>query len=270
MMFAIEKKQPINLIRFKELVNQLKLSHRIEAADIRGIKIKGDRYCIEYIHPTIKCEILNLISALGDNRISAAKQNLSHQHKVIGSFILICQQSSPVQENIPPQMFNHPQVVIFDEHGNFEVPLKLSKFAVIVENRQLFLNLDKMQQFLMKYTHVPCDQPIDFIYGTGNEIPNSLHQKFLNQYEHLYLCFDLDLGGLKIAKNLSQLLPTTNMTFVQPYDIQQRLAQVVQSCSVEELEKLAQFALSAPAFIQPYVQLMCNTQRRLEQESFLI
>ena len=269
-MLAIEQKQPINLIRFKELVSQLKLPQGIAAADIIGTKIKGDRYRIDYIHPDIKQYIQTLISEIGNDRISAAKQNLSHQHKVIGSFILIRQLlvSSNEMNDLPK--LNHPQVITFDEKGHFKAPVTLSKIAVIVENRQIFLNIEKMQQFLLAYTDVPCDQALDFIYGTGNEIPNSLHRQFLAQYEHLYLCFDCDLGGLKIAKNLFQLLPTTEMTFVQPHDIHTRLNQVVQKCSSEELEKLAQFAMQAPAFIQPYVQLLCNTQRRLEQESFLI
>lgn len=269
-MLAIEQKQPINLIHFKELVSQLKLSKCIEAADIIGTKMKGDRYRIDYINPDIKQDIEKLILESGNDRISAAKQNLSHQHKVIGSFILIRQLSNIFTEINDSPKINHPQVITFDEKGHFTAPVQLSKVAVIVENRQIFLNIEKMQQFLGAYTDVPCDQALDFIYGTGNEISNSLHQQFLAQYEHLYLCFDCDLGGLKIAKNLYQLLPTTEMTFVQPHDIDIRLDQVVQRCSSEELEKLAQFAMQAPAFIQPYIKLLCNTQRRLEQESFLI
>lgn len=257
MMQAVELKQPIHLIRFKSLVAQLNIPHRLEASDIRGIKIKGDLYQIEYIHPTIEKEIQNLVSNMGHDRMSAAKQNLSHQHKVIGSYILI------------RQLSEHPQVVIFEQDGRYQTPVKLSRYAVIVENRQVFLNSEKFIHFLKNHTHVPCDQPLDFIFGTGNEIANSLHQNFLNQYEHLYLCFDCDYGGLKIAKNLFQLLPDKTMTFVQPHDIQQRLNQVVHALSSDEIEKLAHFAVDAPIFIRPFAQLLCSTQRRLEQESFL-
>ncbi|NHB59025.1 hypothetical protein G9F32_13495 [Acinetobacter sp. 194] len=257
MMWAIEQNQPIHLIRFKELVSKLNIQHRVEAADIRGIKIKGDRYRICYIHPTIKQEIDKLIADMGHDRISAARQNLSHQHKVQGSFILIRQ--------IP----NHPQVVIFDHDGQYQTPISLSRIAVILENRQIFLNIEKMYAFLQHYTDVPCSQPIDFIFGTGNEIPNSLHQHFLNQYDHLYLCFDCDLGGLKIAKNIKTLLPLKPMTFVQPHDIEQRLSNVVQTCTPDELDKLAQFSLHAPAFLNPFIEMIRNSKCRLEQESFL-
>lgn len=256
-MLAIASRQPVNLIYFKKLVNQLNLSHRIEAADIRGHKIKGDLYLIEYIHPIIEQEINALLNDMGHDRISAAKQNLSHQHKVKGSFILIRQ--------IP----NHPQVITFDDSGHFQAPVSLSRIAVILENRQVFLNIEKMVHFLSEYTDIPCEQSIDFIFGTGNEIPNSLHWTFLNHYEHLYLCFDCDLGGLKIAKNIYTLLPLKPMSFVQPFDINQRLASVVQPITSDELDKLLQFSVHAPAFLHPFVQLIRDTQRRLEQESFL-
>ncbi|WP_168407139.1 hypothetical protein [Acinetobacter indicus] len=257
MMLAIEKKQPINMFRFKELVAQLNILHRVEAADIRGIKIKGDRYQIYYIHPTIKHEIEKLITNLGHDRISAGGQNLSHHHKVQGSFILIRQ----IQE--------HPKVITFDTEGNYQARITLSRIAVILENRQVFLNIEKIINFLSKYTDVPSEQPLDFLFGAGNEISNSLHLNLLNHYEHLYLCLDCDLGGLKIAKNINTLLPLKPMTFVQPYDIELRLSRVVESCSPDELAKLAQFSLNAPAFIQPYVQLILRMQRRLEQESYL-
>lgn len=257
MMQAIERKQPINMYRFKELVSQLNIHHRVEAADIRGNKIKGDHYQIYYIHPTIKHEIEKLISDLGYDRISAARQNLSHQHKVQGSFIVIRQ----IQE--------HPQVITFDTDGNYQAPITLSKIAIILENRQVFLNIERIINFLSKYTDVPCEQPLDFLFSAGNEISNSLHLNLLNHYDHLYLCLDCDLGGLKIAKNINTLLPFKPMTFVQPHDIEQRLSRVVESCTSDELARLAQFSLNAPAFIQPYVQLILRKQRRLEQESYL-
>lgn len=257
MMLHIDQNKPINIFMFKQIVSKLNLQTHVLPAHIQGEKVKGDLYQIKYIEKKLEIELRQLLDKAGYDRISAAHQNLSHEHKVNGSFILI------------RQISNHPQVITFDENGDYQIPVQQSKIAVVLENRQLFLNLGRVFDFLKTYTSVPCEQPIDFLFGTGNEISNSLHEKFLQKYKHLYLLFDCDLGGLKIAQNLYNLLPNQPMTFVQPHDIEQRLMNVVRLCKPDQLEKVGKLSLTCADFIKPYAHLIRRLNRSIEQESFL-
>ncbi|MFW1799605.1 hypothetical protein ACG9YX_06130 [Acinetobacter nematophilus] len=257
MMLNIDQNKPINIFNFKKIISKLNLQIQVLPEHIYGNQVKGDLYQITHIEQKLKIELLQLLDEIGHNRISAAQQNLSHQHKVSGSFILIRQ--------IP----NHPQVIAFDGDGHYLMQVQPSKIAVVLENRQLFLNVDRVFNFLKSHTSVPCDQPIDFLFGTGNEISNSLHKQFLSTYEHLYLLFDCDLGGLKIAQNLYMLLPNHPMTFVQPNDIEQRLTKVIRLCKPDQLDKVGQLSLTCAAFIKPYASMIRRLNRTIEQESFL-
>lgn len=257
MMLNIDQNKPVNIFNFKKIISKLNLQIQVLPEHIQGNQVKGDLYRITYIEQKLKNELLHLLNQAGHDRISAAQQNLSHQHKVSGSFILIRQ--------IP----NHPKVITFDGDGYYQMQVQLSKIAVVLENRPLFLNIDRVFNFLKSYTVVPCDQPIDFLFGTGNEIPNSLHKQFLSTYEHLYLLFDCDLGGLKTAQNLYNLLPEQPMTFVQPYDIEKRLKKVIRLCKPEKLDKVGQLSLTCADFIKPYAYMIRRLNRTIEQESFL-
>ena len=141
--------------------------------------------------------------------------------------------------------------------------------AVVVENRQLFLHDEKFFHFLQSQTDIPLVEPIDLLFGIGNELSNSLHTKFLSTYDKIYLCFDMDLGGLRIANNLYKLLPEQFMEFVQPKDIKVRLEKVVQSCAQEDLQQIGELSMVLPDFLKGYAQLIRQTSRTLEQESFL-
>ena len=257
MMHDIEHNKAIHLFNFKKMVGKLNLKVGLLAEHIQGRQIKGDLYQITYIEPNLKRELQQLIAQIGHDRITAAQQNLSHAHKVDGSLLLL------------RQMTAHPQVVSFDQYGNYQLPVQCARIAVILENRQLFLHIERVLDFLSRYTKVPCDQAMDFLLGTGNEISNSLHHKFLTQYQHLYLLFDCDLGGLKTAQSLYKLMPDQPMSFVQPDDIERRLNNVVRACKADYLEKIGRFSLNCADFLKPYAQLIRKSQRSIEQESFL-
>jgi hypothetical protein len=257
MLTAIDQGQSINLLTFKKMLAQLSLKHRVEPSDIVGDKVKGDQYTVSYFHPQLARELHHLVNDMGTDRNSAARQNRSHKHKVDGSLILV------------RHLDQHPQVVTIDSVGNFRIPIQQSRTAVVLENRQLFLCVEQFYAFIQDYTDIPCDQPVDFLFGMGNEIANSLHDLFLSAYDHLYLCFDLDLGGLSTARNLYNLIPQQSMSFIQPRDIVKRLGNVSCRRDSDYLEKVAVLGQDSPEFLKPYAQLIHRMGRTIEQESFL-
>lgn len=253
----IEREEDVNLHQLTKEIEKLNLKHPLQANDILGHKVKGDFYNITYFNPELWHELQSLTKGAGKDRNSAAHQNLSHNHKIDGSFILI------------RHVNEHPQVVTIAADGGYINPITQSKRAVIVENRQLFLFADKFLSFLEKHTDVPSDQPLDVLFGMGNELANSLHARFLNSYEHLYLCLDMDLGGLKTANSVFNLLPEQSISFVQPFDIAQRLEKVVCIKDQRYLQEIGEFRIKAHPSLEPYAQLIREMGRTIEQESYL-
>lgn len=253
----IERRQDVNLHQLIKEIEKLNLKHPLEANDILAHKVKGDFYSITDFNPELWHELRSLTKGAGTDRNSAAHQNLSHNHKVEGSFILI------------RHVDEHPQVVTIAADGSYISPMIQSKRAVIVENRQLFLFADTFLSFLEKHTDVPTDQPMDVLFGMGNELANSLHARFLNSYEHLYLCLDLDLGGLKTANSVFNLLPEQSISFVQPFDIAQRLENVFCREDQRYLQEIGELSLKVHPLLKPYARLIREMGRTLEQESYL-
>lgn len=254
-MDKIERGDPINLPRFVDILRALLISHRYRASDIDAYRIKTNEYQVTRIHDELKREILLLTENLGHDRISAAGQNLSHDHKVMGSFLLFRTGNG------------HPQVVTIAPDGHSCFLGTQSKLAVLVENRQLFLLPERTLSFHEAHTGLP-EANIDMIFSAGNEISNQLHYSFLNQYDHLYLAFDLDLGGLLIAKHLIDLMPRKPMTFLTPNDIEQRLQQVVVRKHNVYIQKVIQLGAQCSP-LKSIADLIAKHHRTVEQESFL-
>lgn len=252
-----QNQDKLNLFALIREIKKLRLHHKFEASDIEGLKVKGDIYYITHFNPVLLKELIQLVENIGGDRNTAARQNLSHNHKVDGSFLLA------------RHIGKHPQVVTIDEAGNYHSLLNHANVAVVVENRQLFLHDEKFFHFLQSQTDIPLVEPIDLLFGMGNELPNSLHTKFLSTYDKIYLCFDLDLGGLKVADNLYRLLPEQSIEFVQPKDIKVRLENVDQPRAPDYLQQVGELSAVLPDFLKGYAQLIRQTNRTLEQESFL-
>ncbi|WP_267530447.1 hypothetical protein [Acinetobacter oleivorans] len=255
----VQLHENVNLDELRAEISKLSLkNHYFELNDIQAVKNeRGPLYQVTYFNPDLLNEILLLISSAGNDRKSAANQNMSHNHKVDGSFLLIRHAQS------------HPQVVTMDVTGEFFSPTKQSRIAIVVENRQIFLFANRFKEFLIKHTHVPVDETTDFIFGSGNELPNSYHAKFLQSYDHLYLCLDMDLGGLMTANNLMSKLKHSNITFVQPHDIKDRLKAVRTKRKHDYLLGISSFISIANPALKPFAQLIRSMGCTLEQESFL-
>ena len=170
----INLKQEINLIQLRKIIEKLELkNHRYLDTDIRALKNpKTGLFQITHFDSMLLQELLFLIENVND-RNSAAHQNMSHNHKVDGSFILIRQGSE------------HPNVVTIDKDGRYICPINQSCSAIVVENRQIFLYMEQFIEFLKLNTDIPFTKPLDTLFGAGNEASNSLHKKFLSSYDEL-------------------------------------------------------------------------------------
>lgn len=252
----IDNGKPIHLAKFITSIGKLSLSHQYIATDIDARKIKGQLYLVERINERLFELLRHLVNDTGKDRISAARQNRSHSHKVKGSLLLIRKRDQ------------HPEVVMMDEEGSFQHTRKVSSRALLVENRQNFIYAQRTLTFLEKFTSFHPAQEVDVIFGEGNEICNSLHRQFLSQYESLYLFFDLDLGGLATARNLIALLPEKPVEFLVPFDIKARLQNVIEVPDADYIQKVINIGYSCPP-LAPFARLIQEHGRTLEQESYL-
>lgn len=321
----IDNQIPINLPRLIKLIEKLDLNHRFDVTDITASKVKGNSYIVTGIEPNLLQELKRYTSQSGHDRISAARQNLSHQHKVMGSYLLVIRDikrlplnvstsksalspntSSPKtslqdvsSQTVSSQNTAHPIVVLIDEGGDFYYPsapiaptatsqtdamsaanaLKQSALsannastaaapeALLIENRQLFLHWESTVKFL----HDQCEfasKNYDIIFAAGNEISNSLHQNFLSQYHKLYFCFDIDLGGVTIAKNLIEQLPDIPYQFLMPIDIHDRIAQVSRRVTADTVAKVRSLSAGHKG-LTAVGQVISRHFKSIEQESFL-
>jgi len=196
-----------------------------------------------------------LIDESGSDRVSAAYQNSSHSHKVNGSYLLL------------RRLSQHPSIVLFDSSG-INTEYCQSKTAIIVENRELFIHADKTFKVASTMMSIPTYPAMDMVFGAGNEISNSLHKDFLSKYEKLYLCFDCDFGGLSTAKNLRNMLPESDLNICFPYNLKERLDNVIVPATIDTLNKIAELGVNS-SFVRPFTSLIFHTRKTIEQESFL-
>lgn len=283
-LLSIENGKPINLLRFKKLIDSLNLGVCFELSDIRATKSSGNTYRVISLPTELDQVLKHYVNQIGDDRISSARQNLSHKHKVMGSYLLVIHDaylsSSSQYSNL-----SHPIVITIDAQGmpsyppsfikeqpldmqtNTEIEKTKDKNAVIIENRQLFLNWAQTKVFLQTQCQFSSSN-YDVIFGSGNDISNSLHREFLSNYRKLYVCSDIDLGGVTIASNLIKLLPESLIEFVMPNNIEDRLNQVtsfIKPKTVSDIRQICAHHLELDAVCR----IITKTHKTLEQESYL-
>lgn len=189
---CIDSERPINLPKFISMIKTLSLSNSYMPSSVSARKIKGQLYLVTDIDKGLLSELKMIVDGIGKDRISSSRQNRSHLQKVDGSFLLIREGNS------------HPKVVLFNKEGQFSGVEQTSDSALLVENRQNFISIEKTLIFLEHEVGLNITAPIDVIFADENEISNSLHHDFLFHYKQLYLFFDLDLGGIIIARNINK------------------------------------------------------------------
>ncbi|MDA5133621.1 Wadjet anti-phage system protein JetD domain-containing protein [Psychrobacter sp. ANT_H3] len=284
MLSSIKNGKSINLLRFKKLVDSLNLGVRFELSDIKATKSSGNNYRVIGLPTELDQVLKHYVNQIGDDRISSARQNLSHNHKVMGSYLLLIHDAH-LSGLLQSSNISHPMVITIDAQGmpsyppsfleeqpldmqaSAEVERRKVKDAVIIENRQLFLNWTQTKAFLQTRCQFSSSN-YDVIFGAGNDISNSLHRKFLSDYQKLYVCGDIDLGGMTIASNLIKLLPDSLIELVIPDDLEQRLNQVASFTKPKTVSDIRHIC-SHHVELYAVSDVITKTHKTLEQESYL-
>lgn len=255
----IDAGEAINLRAFQKLIASISSFDGFAESDLQSVKKGAHTYILSYIDPEKLAFLHYYAESQGEDRVSGAMQNNSHAFKVNGSLLLI------------QKYQNHPDVLIFKDDGRIP-KYKTNKSALILENRELFIHSDKTFKFLSEHCQITEDmrKDIDVIFGAGTEITNSLHLPFLSLYNTLYLCLDLDLGGIKTATSLINNLPSSmEIHFVIPNDVESRLKQVIDKCSPEYMQKVYNLDENMPQALLPCIRIIKKHNTILEQEAYL-
>lgn len=263
----IDAGKPINLSLFLKTIEKLNLRDRFTMADIESSKVSGDKYRVERIKPAL-IEALRVYAGHDNqDRISAANQNQSHNKKVIGSYLNVL--LSAHENNLAA----HPVFITFNEEGVVTYPpdtllaREAAEDLLIIENVQLFLFWQRTVAFLRESCHFKS-KSFDIALGRGNEISNNYHKRYLSGYKTIYMCLDIDLGGLMIAKNIVNLVPGTPYQFLMPNDIDSRLNQVAELIEAKTLNDIRTIG-SRYAGLSKAASVISNHTKTIEQESFL-
>lgn len=284
MLSSIENGKPINLLRFKKLIDSLNLGICFELSDIKATKSLGGNYRVISLPTELDQILKHYVNQIGDDRISSAGQNLSHSHKVMGSYLLLIHDAH-LSDSSQSSNLSHPIVITIDAKGKpnyppsfleeqpldiqvqIEMKQRKAKDALIIENRQLFLNWTQTKAFLQTRCQFSSSH-YDVIFGAGNDISNSLHREFLSNYRKLYVCGDIDLGGVTITSNLIKLLPDSPIDFVMPDDIEDRLNQVSGFTKPKTVSDIRHICANH-AELDAVCKVITKTHKTLEQESYL-
>lgn len=253
---SIRDERPIKLISFYNYIDSLDLARPRQTGDIEARLVKGADYLVMFINPVLLNQLEKLALTANKSRVELSLQNNSHTTRVDGSFLLV------------RKGLSNPYVVIIDKDGSYDSPCEIYEDVLIIENRQNFIEAAKTVSFLELNTDFSLKQGTHVIYGEGNVIANSLHKNYLSQYQTIYLCLDFDLGGLTIADNLMHLLHKHHFIFLVPSDILSRLEQVVRRAPASDIDAIIKLGAKNPKLL-PYAKIMKETQKVLEQESYL-
>jgi hypothetical protein len=252
----IDDSNPIELNKFYNLIDSYNLPRPRQPNDIEARQIRGQEYSVSFIHPDLMSTLEKLAAVDNGSRTTASLQNNSHATNVNGSFLIV------------RQGIHEPSVVMIDQYGEYKSTVTYSSEALIIENRQNFIDVAKTVSFLESHTSFRFTDGLNIIFAEGNEVPNKLHKTYLSRYDKLYLCMDFDLGGLTIANNLMSLLPDMEIIFLVPDDIALRLDTIVERVSNKEIDAVIKLG-QANSSLLPYAKLIKDKQKVLEQESYL-
>lgn len=256
----IKNNTPIDVGLFKKCITDLNIS--LGENDIEYQKIKPNQYIVTNLNESLRAK-LEALTSDDRNRSALASQNKSHASKVSRSFI------------IAKKHHSDPVTIIFDSNQSRLSEWGQSDFCLIIENRENFLKSDETIRFINAHTDYEIPEDIDILFAEGNAITNSYHHAFLNDYKHIYLFLDLDLGGLKIAQNIINALSKPEYAqsvihFIMPNDIEQRLAKVAQEITSEDyLNKIDDIGMKVP-ILKRFSDLISSTRKTLEQDGFLL
>jgi len=254
----IDEGKAIAYSQFLLLLTSSELNLDVSNKDFEVRKLSGNAYRVISIAPWLRDELDKIVAEAPVDRNSAARQNNSHAYSVNGSMLLVREGAS------------NPKVVMFDTDGKFSPESKGYTHALLVENRQNFISIDKTIPFVAEHCDISDTDMRSMltVFTEGNAISNFLHKPFLSQFKTLFLLLDVDAGGLQITSNLITLLPDSHFVFLAPMNIRERLESVRAPAKTEAVEKAIRLGRKHPQLTH-IAQLIYDTKRELEQESYL-
>lgn len=253
---AIASDRPVSLNALLIEAQRLGVARDFLTAGLASERYRGDLYRLSFTDVALR-QTLQALSLKDDaTRVDAALTGRSHSIAVEGSYLL------------RRTLGRHPEVVLFDSEGNTS-PTGSKKQALIIENRQNFLSIERCLDGVAAHCSLLVTENFDIIFGAGREITNHLHTRYLAGFDDLYLLFDLDEGGLSIAKILADHLPSVHLHFLIPADAAVRLQGQARRASQKTIDAVYRLAMDCP-MLAPAAGLIMDSRKTLEQESYLI
>jgi hypothetical protein len=208
---AIKDKKPINLTRFLSL---LPAQHQNSWRSIFDRKhISGNQYLLTVIDDVIFEQLLELTKPI-DSMPEGARQGDSHKGKCSVSYLLVYPSVNLATSDNTVDNYNaDPQLVLCDD-SSLKINFQCQKTLIIIENQENFFRYQEFLPHLFTMT-INSETCIDVAFGQGNNVTNSLNDKFFDQYQQVLCCFDYDLGGLTMYLSLCKLT-NAKVRFIQP------------------------------------------------------
>lgn len=258
-LLKIRAGEPIN---FEALIGQLVRAGMLEI-DINRVLVaqkmsqSKPRYAVTVIDAIAFDSLLARFQPSGvDGRTGAALDGNSHAAGVSESILIFRSEYHP-----------HPTVAI-TEQGEWTFPRPLGPIGVIVENLENFLRFHETIAFIDSILPFELDK-FELIYGSGNQISNSLNVPVLKRFDAIYCLFDVDVGGMRMFKTLRTLLPEQAIKFLSPTDMHGRLTRSKYILSAEHRIELFERYLDLSPETDRLISYMRATGRTLEQETYL-
>ncbi|CAA0096259.1 Uncharacterised protein [BD1-7 clade bacterium] len=251
----IDNGQHINLDAFLKVLASSGIDKQEAVLAIHSTKVSKNAYAIKSISEDFRKKIEAVMLPQNATRNEAALKGLSHSVNVDGSLLI---------RRIGK---GHPEVVIVGSDG-VSSARNTGTTAVIIENEQNFISIDKTAEFLKVFCGLYIDKK-DIYLGRGGYITKKNHASLLQQYENIYLFLDLDFGGLKIAKSIYKMTPSAHHHFVLPSDIAERITAFDSTADSKQVEKCFTLAKDV-RFLEKALKLIVQQNKFIEQEVFLL
>jgi len=192
------------------------------------------------------------------NRKEAAPTGRTHSLKVSGTTCNV------------RQGLNHPYTVIVGDDGEAFSNMEPRNQLLIIENEENFLNITATHKFLKNNANIDIEN-MDVMWGSGNRAANSYLSKFYSRYEKIFCFFDYELGVIKTAQSIYNLLnnkEATKFEFVIADNAHIDLKEFGVDLNTSHIKKLEKIRNECKV-LSKAVNLMINTGKIMEQEVYL-
>ncbi|GLX86997.1 hypothetical protein tloyanaT_32500 [Thalassotalea loyana] len=193
-----------------------------------------------------------------NTRSEASKTGRSHSVKVNGTTFHVRLGAAP------------PTSVIVDSEGEILTTFKQSNSLLIIENEENFIDIHSTLKFLKSHAKIDITH-MDVMWGAGNRAANTYLAKFYNNYDHLYCFFDFELGVLRTAQSIFNMMKDhekTKFSFIVAESAEQDLLDFGSDLKSSQIKSLEKIRKESP-ILSNVINLMINTRKTMEQEVYL-